>query len=100
MAINDAQKKIIHFSLSEQGDILFIRTDNYYEGKISFRDGLPLTSKANEYYHGFGMASIRRIVEKYEGSLAIGTDGGIFTLQLVLPCPRRGEKCAAGAMQA
>ena len=100
MAINDAQKKIIHFSLSEQGDILFIRTDNYYEGKISFRDGLPLTSKANEYYHGFGMASIRRIVEKYEGSLAIGTDGGIFTLQLVLPCPRRGEKCAAGATQA
>lgn len=85
--VSDNDKKIINFSISEQGDIVLIRTDNYYEGKINFKDGLPVTSKSNKFYHGFGMDSIRKIVEKYYGSISVNTEKGIFTLQMVIPIP-------------
>ena len=85
MRIEDKDRKVINFSISEQGEIVLIRTDNYYEGKIEFKNGMPLTSKSNKFYHGFGMDSMRRIVEKYDGSIAVGTEAGIFTLQMVIP---------------
>ncbi len=85
--MEDKDKKVINFSIYEQGEIVLIRTDNYYEGKLLFKDGLPLTSKSNKFYHGFGMDSMRKIVEKYDGSIAVGTEAGIFTLQMVIPVP-------------
>lgn len=86
-ALSDGEKRIINLSFSEQGNITMIRTENYFEGRISFKDGLPQTTKENKAYHGFGMASMKKIVKKYGGSLAVGTDGGVFTLQMVIPAP-------------
>lgn len=91
MRIEDKDRKVINFSISEQGEIVLIRTDNYYEGKIEFKNGMPLTSKSNKFYHGFGMDSMRRIVEKYDGSIAVGTEAGVFTLQMVIPVPYAEE---------
>ena len=91
MRIEYKDRKVINFSISEQGEIVLIRTDNYYEGKIEFKNGMPLTSKSNKFYHGFGMDSMRRIVEKYDGSIAVGTKAGIFTLQMVIPVPYAEE---------
>lgn len=96
MRIEDKDRKVINFSISEQGEIVLIRTDNYYEGKIEFKNGMPLTSKSNKFYHGFGMDSMRRIVEKYDGSIAVGTEAGIFTLQMVIPVPYAEEGASEG----
>lgn len=85
MRLEDKEKRCIDFSVSEQGEIVLIRTDNFYEGKLTFRDGLPLTGKADVHYHGFGLMSIRKIAEKYGGTVDICAENSVFTLQVVIP---------------
>lgn len=85
MAMEEKEKRCIDFSVSEQGELVLLRTDNFYEGKLTFRDGLPRTSKEDVHYHGFGMMSIRKIAEKYGGALHVRAEDGVFTLQVVIP---------------
>lgn len=57
-------------------------------GELLFQDGLPKTTRQDANYHGYGMKSIRMIVEKYGGEMSIRTDA-MFRLSILFP---RGEK--------
>ena len=52
--------------------------------KIILKDGLPLTTKNDHNSHGYGMKSIRYIVEKYNGNLIIDCNNNIFVLSILL----------------
>ena len=82
---NDPDKRLIHVSVSKQKSFLRIRVENYYEGEILFENGIPVTTKGNERYHGFGIKSIQGTVDKYNGSMTICTDGGWFELRILFP---------------
>lgn len=58
--------------------------ENYCSKLPKIEGGLPKTSK-DSARHGYGMRSIRYIVEKYGGSLQIGTGNKLFTLTILLP---------------
>lgn len=77
------EKRIIHVSQERKGNILSIKIQNFYANKISFRDGLPQTTKGNDGYHGFGIKSIKMLMEKYDGTVSISAENGIFTLVLL-----------------
>lgn len=81
--IADIGKRIILFNIYKTGNIANIDIINYFGGgvdSISLKDGLPQTTKADKNYHGFGMSSIKRIVDKYEGSLCVKVNRDEFTL--------------------
>ena len=54
---------------------------------MQFVDGLPLTTKRNQAYHGFGIKSMRHLAEKYGGYLVTSLENQVFTLQILLPMP-------------
>ena len=81
----DADKRTISISIDTQGGLLYLQIDNYYEGKIKLEDGMPVTSKKDRENHGIGLRSIKFIVEKYDGSLHIQKDHGIFSLRIIIP---------------
>ena len=54
---------------------------------LSFEDNLPLTTKGNKDYHGFGMKSIRNIVKRYGGWMTIDLTDHVFSLEILLPLP-------------
>lgn len=83
--LSDPQKRVISVKIVEQQDILVVQVQNYYEGPLSFEDGLPVTIKSNRSEHGYGMKSIRYVAEKYNGTITINCSGGIFRLQILLP---------------
>lgn len=85
LKVEDKEKRIIDLVVYSKGDILTINAMNSYCGDLTFENGLPLTSKKDKYYHGFGIKSIKAIVEKYGGDLAISSDGSIFSLAIILP---------------
>jgi sensor histidine kinase regulating citrate/malate metabolism len=58
---------------------------NYYEGELMVEDGIPRTTKENKNYHGYGIRSIKRIIEKYSGSMTIDIENHIFRLSLLFP---------------
>ena len=67
--------------------LLLIHVENHFEGALELRDGIPLTTKDDKDYHGYGMLSIRRIVEKCGGNFEISTEDQLFQIDIMLPIP-------------
>ncbi|MBR4209533.1 MAG: sensor histidine kinase [Lachnospiraceae bacterium] len=88
-------KRIITLRVSAQGRILFIHVENPCSKKPLFENGLPLTTKSDQEYHGFGMRSMRYVAEKYEGALQAGWEDGAFCLDIVLPLPESKDTTKA-----
>lgn len=63
-----------------------VSVENYYNpaAQPSFEDGLPQTTKADKANHGFGMRSMRAIVERYGGTLVVRAEDGVFHLDIML----------------
>lgn len=87
-AIGEQQRRIINLVVKSRGDMLIIQSDNYFDGERTFRDGLPVTTKADKNYHGFGMRSIRMIVHKYEGELTAYAADDVFHLNILFSLSR------------
>lgn len=81
----DKEMRSIHLSVKRQLSGLVISIYNYYQEAIVFDNGLPETTKHNKDYHGFGLKSIQRVVDKYGGDLSIGTQDNVFTLTIYFP---------------
>lgn len=82
---DDPGKRIISLTVTSHNAFTCIQTNNYCDHKPRMMDGLPLTTKANSVNHGFGLKSIRYLAEKYGGSMVVGIENNVFTLQIMLP---------------
>ncbi len=82
-AVPQRERRIISLVVKARGDMLLIQQDNYFDGTLTFQDGLPLTTKADSSCHGFGLRSIRMIVHKYDGELTTHVDGDVFHLNIL-----------------
>lgn len=85
-AILDADEKnrVIGLRVGRKGAFLTIHIENYLDHPLRIVDGLPVTDK-NTDYHGFGMLSIRHVVQKYSGTMSIRTDQNLFRLDILIP---------------
>lgn len=93
--IGDFSHRLISLNVYGQGQLLTIHVDNTYAGDIRMVGSLPVTSKDDANYHGFGIKSMAMIVEKYGGNLLIRPENGIFNLDILLPLDEKGEHCVA-----
>ena len=48
-------------------------------------DSLPVTTKKDKDFHGFGMKSIQYAAQKYNGQMSIHTENNIFVLRISIP---------------
>ena len=85
LQIENEEHRVIALTSNHQGQFLILRCDNYFTHKLTFSNGLPVTSKSNKDYHGFGLKSIKMILEKYNGTLSITTEEDIFHLFIMMP---------------
>lgn len=59
---------------------------NAYEGNIHKVKGLPITNKSSSKHHGYGLSSIKRTLQKYDGIVSINTDTeNKFILTVMFP---------------
>ncbi len=84
----EKEKRIISVSVKRKGDMGQIFISNYCAEKPTMRDGLPVSSKDCNT-HGFGLRSIRYIVEKYSGNMLIDYRDRMFTLSILLPAKEK-----------
>jgi sensor histidine kinase regulating citrate/malate metabolism len=83
--IADPDRRLIHITVGREKSFLRIRVENCCDEKVIFKAGLPVTSKGDERYHGYGTRSIRSIVDKYKGSMTIKADDGWYRLRILFP---------------
>ena len=82
------EKRIISLIVKESMGLVSVHIENYYQGNLDFKEGLPITTKKDTNYHGFGMKSIKFLTEKYDGELSITADDDVFSLNIIFQNPR------------
>ena len=83
--IKDRQKRMISLHVIQDKQFIRIRTENYCEENVQFQDGIPITTKKDKRFHGYGMKSMKKIVEKYGGSVMAGKANNWFELKILIP---------------
>ena len=83
----EKEKRLIHVTVARQKSFALIRVENYYEGQLTFEEGLPVTTKAEPDQHGYGLKSIHYTVRKYGGTASVTTRNQWFELNILLPLP-------------
>ncbi len=87
----EESNRLISFRISRSGLMVSIHFENYVGHEVKLQNGLPVTTKQDKQYHGFGVLSIRRIVEKYGGTISIQAENHMFRLNVLLPLPSDAE---------
>ena len=88
MKIEKAEERIIELSVKASEKIIAISVKNRFYGEIlTGKDGLPVTTKKRDGYHGYGLKSIKFIAEKYGGDFNISLKNGVFGANIVIFLP-------------
>ena len=83
--IEEPERRLISLNVRRSGTMCVINVENSCDVAPAFRDGLPVTTKADADSHGFGTRSMRGIVERHGGVLSFGCEDGIFHVDALLP---------------
>jgi sensor histidine kinase regulating citrate/malate metabolism len=87
-ALPEGTERFITLSAMRDGNTLSIHMENPCREDIDFVDGLPQT-RDDPDWHGFGMKSMNRIAEKYNGMLTVEQRGRLFLLDILLLAPEQ-----------
>lgn len=75
------EKRIISVTESVLGGLITLHIQNYFNGKLTYKAGMPQTDKEGEG-HGYGVKSIKMIAEKNGGGISIKATDDTFTLSI------------------
>ena len=90
--LESKEKRVIDIMLYERQSFLMLQIVDPMCGEVKFEDGLPLTTKAKNGYHGYGMKSMLHTIQKYEGHLTTEVKNGCFYFNVMLPLERDSNK--------
>lgn len=81
------EKRQIDVLIHRQQNFLVINIINPIKGNLTYEEELPVTTKGDKRYHGFGLRSMRYLVKKYDGFLSVSEEDGCFSLKILIPIP-------------
>ena len=87
--IPDKGKRVVTLTVKMMGDFILIHQSNYYQEEFEMKDGLPVTTKPDRDYHGYGMKSIKAFCDEHDGQLKIEAENHIFSLDILLVEPKK-----------
>ena len=85
MQVDEESKRNIALSVTQNGAMAQLRLTNSYAIEPKFVSGMPITTKGDKQYHGFGLQSIKTTAKKYGGYFHCAANDGRFTLQVAFP---------------
>lgn len=86
-AFEQKELRVIDVLIHVRQRFLVISVTNPLKEELTFREGLPVSIKPKDGYHGYGMRSIRHTAHKYGGEMTVETENGCFSLRLMIPLP-------------
>lgn len=86
LRFEEKENRFIRLSSTAKSGFLTIRLENYCSHPpIIGKNGLPHTSKKDAANHGFGLKSMKSIVEKHGGVFLISIESDLYVLSAVFP---------------
>ena len=84
-------ERVIDIMLFEKRGFAVLQIINPVSHKVRFRDGIPVSTKVKNGYHGFGVKSMQHIAQKYGGFLTAEIKQGCFYLIVLMPLHGRED---------
>lgn len=84
--MENEDKRYVSMLVKRSMGFVSIHMENFFQGPCRFEHGLPITTKGDWEFHGYGMKSIQMIVEKYHGELQITAEDEVFRINILIPC--------------
>lgn len=81
----EPDQRVIGMTVKQVNAFVVINVYNSFKGEVKLVNGLISTTKSDVDYHGFGIKSIKMLVEKYGGEIKINAVDGIFDLNIIFP---------------
>ena len=75
--------KWISIKIENQKQILFIKIENAVSEAPVMKNGRPVSMKHDKMRHGYGLKSVERIVNKYEGMITYKGKDRAFQVKLL-----------------
>ena len=85
--VKDEAKRFILLKISKKANIILVHMENFCDEKLVFKDGLPVSTKGDERFHGFGLKSVSYITKKYDGNIRIHQENGLYCADIIFPIP-------------
>ena len=83
------KERFIRIQMSVRNGFLAIQCENTFQGPlVEKREGGLLSRKSHPEFHGFGIAKMRAVAEKYKSILDISYTDTVFTVQTALKLPQ------------
>ena len=79
-AVSRVEEKIINVYLSYQKGNLLVRIENTFDGLVNEN----LTTLKSDDGHGYGLKNLRRSVDKYNGTVDVNHEKGLFSVEVLL----------------
>lgn len=76
-------RRVVSLTTKQSGKLFSVSLRNFYDGEVRLVNGLPVTTKSDSGYHGFGVKSIKEIAERYGGDVSVVAEDGVFTLNVL-----------------
>lgn len=83
--LREQEKRQIDLMIYRRKKFLTIQIINPLEAPLAYEGGIPVTTKKDKGYHGFGLKSIRHNLKKYDGALNIEEEDGCFFVTMLIP---------------
>ena len=81
----EKEKRQIDVIIYRQQNFLVMNIINPLAEPLVYKNELPVTTKGDKKYHGFGLRSIQYIAKKYDGFVNISEEDGCFSLKILMP---------------
>lgn len=82
------EKRQIDVLIYRQQNFLVMNIINPIKGNLVYEEDLPVSTKGDKRFHGYGLRSMRYLVKKYDGFLNISEEDGCFSLKILIPIPK------------
>lgn len=83
--LEEREKRQIDLMIYRRKKLLTVQIINPLEAPLVYEEGVPVTTKKDREYHGFGLKSIKHTLKRYDGALNIEEADGCFYVTMVIP---------------
>jgi len=81
----DSEKRFIRLIVKEEKGMLLFHIENFFVGSLTFNGKVPVTTKGDKRFHGYGILSIKMIAESYGGDVYINSKNSLFYIDIIFP---------------
>ena len=84
----NAKMRLIDISIFVRERFLVVTISNPMREQLTFKNGIPVSTKPRTGYHGYGLRSIRHSLQRYDGTMSVSVENHTFILKMLLPLPQ------------